>query len=178
MMCKMPESPTVLPGLRYARAFYFLLIAVVFVPVLTFLIPALSPVAEASTYVLPAGLALIAVVVYRLMMAGIAPIPVFAFITGAVFIAGGAGFDIFATLLHSPDLSRESNPIARLLLDSGKSVEFVMFFGAVCQSLAAIASVLLWGGLLSHPGLAHTNPLLRKELPSGSPCSIRRRGVS
>ena len=28
------------------------------------------------------------------------------------------------------------------------------------------------------PRPAHTNPLLRKELPSGSPCPNRRRGVS
>ncbi|MBB3275413.1 MULTISPECIES: hypothetical protein [unclassified Pseudoxanthomonas] len=32
-------------------------------------------------------------------------------LAGAAFILGGAAFDIYATLHHSPDLEHEANPL-------------------------------------------------------------------
>jgi len=75
--------------------------------------------------------------------------PLATFIAGAVFVGGGAAFDVIATLLHSPDLSNEANPVARFLLDSGHSVTFVLVYGALCQTLLTIGSIFLWGALLS-----------------------------
>ena len=69
---------------------------------------------------------------------------------GLHLLPAAQGFDIFATLLHSPDLRHETNPFARFPLDSGRSVPFVLVYGALCQTLLAIGSILLWRGLLSH----------------------------
>ncbi len=41
--------------------------------------------------------------------------------------------DGIATLLKTPSLTRESNSIARALLDSGHSVDFVVSYGLIAQ---------------------------------------------
>jgi len=149
-MATIHDKPRTLPGAREAKAFVIVLVAAIYVPALLFLLHPPRPVALAAAYVLVAGLGLFAASAYRLMIAGTAPVPGNTFTAGAAFIAAGAGFDIVATLLHSPDLRNETNPFARLLLDSGHSVPFVLAYGAVCQSLLVIGSILLWRGLLAH----------------------------
>jgi hypothetical protein len=149
-MATLQDEPTTLPGLREAKAFVIVLVAGIYAPALIFFLDAPRPVVLAAAYVLVAGLGLFAASAFRLMIAGKAPIPGNTFAAGAAFIVGGAGFDIFATLLHSPDLRDETNPYARFLLASGHSVRFVLVYGALCQSLLAIGSILLWRGLLAH----------------------------
>lgn len=63
---------------------------------------------------------------------------------GFIVMIGGASFDIINTVVFSPDLSLEGNPIARSLLDSGTSVGFVYIIGAIGQSLLLIIGLLLW----------------------------------
>jgi hypothetical protein len=142
-------NSTALPGLRDAKAFVVVVAVAICVPAIILMVPAARRFALPSAYILLAGLAMFAVLAFRLMMAGVTPIPIRTFLAGAVFIAGGAGFDIVATLLHSPDLQYETNPVARFLLDTGHSLTFVLAYGALGQTLLAVGSILLWGGLLS-----------------------------
>jgi hypothetical protein len=149
-MATLHDKPSTIPGSREAKAFVIVLVAAIYAPAFIFFVHAPRPVVLAAAYVLVVGLGLFAAFAYRLMIAGTAPVPGNTFAAGAAFIAGGAGFDIFATLSHSPDLRLETNPFARFLLDSGRSVPFVLVYGALCQTLLAIGSILLWRGLLSH----------------------------
>jgi len=64
--------------------------------------------------------------------------------------SGGAVFDVFATVIHSPSLIQEFNPVARLLLDSGHSTGFVYAYGGFCQIAFATLVCLLWAGFLRH----------------------------
>lgn len=65
-------------------------------------------------------------------------------LAGIAFIAGGAAFDVYATLHHSPDLEYEANPIARSLLDSGVDTGVVVFFGIFSQLSIVLASIMVW----------------------------------
>lgn len=69
---------------------------------------------------------------------------------GWVFVAGGAAFDIVATLVHTPDLAREANPAARALLDSDHGVGFVYVFAGIAQASVVGFIGALWTGLLRH----------------------------
>ena len=71
-----------------------------------------------------------------------------ALVVGLVVIIGGIGFDIGATIYHSPDLSRESNPGVRYLLDGGHGLTFVYMYGFLFQGTATAILVLLWWGYL------------------------------
>lgn len=63
---------------------------------------------------------------------------------GALFIAGGAAFDIAATVRHSPDLALEANPFAVALLDSGMPLARVMWLGLAAQAVLVLAGLMLW----------------------------------
>jgi hypothetical protein len=148
-MSATPGNATTLPGLREAKAFLIVVAFGIYPSAFIFLVPAARPAALTGAYVLVVALACFTAVAFRMMMAGTARIPINVFIGGAVFIAGGAGFDILATLVHSRDLRNETNPVARFLLDSGHSLEFVLIYAGLCQSLLTLGSIFLWGGLLS-----------------------------
>lgn len=80
---------------------------------------------------------------------------------GVTFIAGGAAFDVGATLWHTPDLAQEANVVARTLLDSGHSVGFVLAAAGVAQFALTAALICAWVGLLRHRNLILT------EVPIG-----------
>lgn len=103
-----------------------------------------------GVYVLPIALAASLPFAIRLVRQGSAPAPPLAVLLGITVFLGTAGFDIAATLLHSPDLRRESNPLARALLDSGHTVPFVLTYGFVCQGLYLACLCVLWVALLRH----------------------------
>jgi hypothetical protein len=130
-MSATPGNPTSPPGLREAKAILIVLAFGIYPSAFIFLVPAARPAALASAYVLVVAVACFTAIAFRMMMAGTARIPINAFIAGAGFIAGGAGFDILATLVHSRDLRNETNPVARFLLDSGHSIEFVLIYGGL-----------------------------------------------
>jgi hypothetical protein len=103
-------------------------------------------------YIIPFALVVCAGLALQMHRAGSAPVPAPAVWMAAVFVAGGVGFDILATLLHSPDLSLEANQVARLLLDSGHDLSFVYVYAGVCQSLIVLITLALWSALLRHRG--------------------------
>jgi len=74
-------------------------------------------------------------------------------VLGWFWVAGGTAFDVTATLVHTPDLSREANLVARTLLDSGHGLAFMYAYGATAQVLA----LLLFGGVWT-AFLRHRNP--------------------
>ncbi|MEL1265177.1 hypothetical protein [Pseudoxanthomonas putridarboris] len=63
---------------------------------------------------------------------------------GLLVIVGGAGFDVCATLIHSPDLSREANPVARTLLASGLNASSVVAIGVLAQVLLVAICCFVW----------------------------------
>jgi hypothetical protein len=72
----------------------------------------------------------------------------FSLVAGAAFIGGGAAFDIFATLRHSPDLEHEANPLARTLLDAGVEPATVLLLGAIAQIFLVFTSIMIWLNLM------------------------------
>ena len=66
------------------------------------------------------------------------------FLAGLAFAAGGAALDVVATVLHTPDLSLEENPVARALLDGGHSLSFVYGYAFVCQALLVALLAVVW----------------------------------
>jgi hypothetical protein len=139
-----------LPGHRAARALLLLFCAgaVGILPLVCFRpdLPAAAPAA----YAIPVFLAVLLALAVGVERAGPASAPWWAVLLGVAYIVGGAALDITATVVHTPDLSLEQNPIARLLLDGGHSVAFVYGYAAVCQSLDLAFVSCLWIGLLRH----------------------------
>ena len=138
------------PGARDAAALLYLLVgyggalgAVLFLRALS---PARLPLVYAVPLALTAGLAF----ARRLFRAGTTPVARGAGLIGAAFIVFGAGFDITATLIHSPDLSDEQNPIARFLFATGHSTTFVLLYAGLCQGLLVALECLMWFALLAH----------------------------
>ena len=107
-------------------------------------------VAITAAYTLPVLLIAGLLLAVRIARAGTAIAPLSILIPGLVFIIGGAAFDMAATVVHTPDLSLEQNPIARTLLDSGHGVSFVYVYALLCQSLYVGFIAVLWSGLLRH----------------------------
>lgn len=69
---------------------------------------------------------------------------------GIILITGGAIFDMMATVIKSPSLVQEANPIVRSFLDSGYSVEFVYAYGLIAQVLLMTLGCVLWAAFLKH----------------------------
>ncbi len=69
-------------------------------------------------------------------------------LAGAIFIVGGAAFDIYATLHHSPDLEHEANPLARTLLDEGLAPATVLMLGGIGQACLVFTSLMIWMNLV------------------------------
>lgn len=69
---------------------------------------------------------------------------------GFGFIAGGVSFDIWATLLQSPDLSWEGNRAISTLLRTQHGSDFIFVYGLGLQSILACTMILLWTGFLRH----------------------------
>ncbi len=113
-------------------------------------VPALLPAAIPTAYSIPLFLMIELYLAVRVLVAGAQALPWGMFISGCGFVVGGAGFDIFATVHHSPNLNQEYNPVARLLLDSDHSIGFVYAYGAFCQTALASVVCVIWGGFLRH----------------------------
>ncbi len=69
---------------------------------------------------------------------------------GFGFIVGGITFDLWATLLQSPDLSMEGNKVISTLLYSDHNPDFIYVYGLGLQSILACIMILLWAGFLRH----------------------------
>jgi hypothetical protein len=110
-----------------------------------------QPAAIPTAYVLPIPLAGLAFLAFRLMISGPKLVQSSkVLMLGGAFPGVSAWFDMLATIVHTPDLRLEQNPIARALLDSGHNCSFVVSYAVVCESLLMLAIGLLWGALFSH----------------------------
>lgn len=74
-------------------------------------------------------------------------------VSGFAVIVGGACFDLFSTLWHSPDLTEEANLPLRILLDSQHSLPFVYGYGLLVNVLFTGLFCILWWTLLRHRSL-------------------------
>src|SRR5262245_18976912 len=120
-----------------------------------------SPLSERlyRPYLLPLPLLGLLLFMFQVLRRGDERAPLTVLLAGVAFIAGGVGFDVLATALHSPDLAQESNPVARTLLDSGHSVLFVCVYGVVMQGGGALFLCLLWAAFLRHRRAPWSFPL-------------------
>jgi hypothetical protein len=103
-----------------------------------------------AAYLLPLPSAAALVCLLLLFRAGTGKLSWPFFLIGAAYLLGGIAFDILATVVHTPDLSDECNPIARALLDSDQGLAVVYAYGAIMQALLAVAGCTLWGAFLRH----------------------------
>jgi hypothetical protein len=109
-----------------------------------------TPAVIVMAYGAPFGLAIALLLAANLVRSGISPLPLAAFLPGVVYILAGAFLDITVTIVFTPDLRLEGNPVARALLDSGHSVLFVYGYAFVAQSFYLAFLTLLWASLLRH----------------------------
>jgi hypothetical protein len=86
----------------------------------------------------------------RIYRAGTGKVPIIPLVIGVLLILAGIGTDVIATVIKTPSLSREFNPIARDLLSFGYSVEFVYAYGAIGQSVMVSLACLMWATFLRH----------------------------
>jgi hypothetical protein len=107
-----------------------------------------------------------------LAAAGKGDVPTMPLLAGWAVVVAGAACDIFATVVHSPDLDREGNPVFRGLLDNGVQLGLVFLFGALVQVLFVALTLVLWLGLLRH---RHT--LVATMPPCGSLLAFFKAGT-
>lgn len=138
------------PASRDSTVLVLLALAFVVWGMAVLYLPAAHAAAIPTAYATPLVLILALILALRILSCGTQPVPYGLLIAGCSFVVGGAAFDIFATVVHSPDLALETNPIARLLLDSGHSTRFVYVYAGFCQFAFALLICLLWAGLLRH----------------------------
>lgn len=118
--------------------------------VVLFLLGEPSALVLPTIYILPVLLCITLYLSIRLALQGAAAAPKGLVVTGILCIVGGGLFDMLATVIHTPDLRHEMNPIARALLDSGYRVSFVYRYGVAAQALWLGSVCTVWIGLLRH----------------------------
>jgi hypothetical protein len=73
-----------------------------------------------------------------------------ALLAGIGFLISGAVVDLAATMIHSPRLELEANPIVRALLDSGHPLPLVYLYGLIGQAVGVAILCFWWAGFLAH----------------------------
>ncbi len=68
----------------------------------------------------------------------------------ACFGSSGIAFDVFATVVLSPNLAQEANPVARMLLDNGYSISTVYAYGGMMQFLVLAILCTMWAAFITH----------------------------
>jgi hypothetical protein len=149
-MVQTDPADAVVPGQTQATVLLILFFLTAIGAMLVLFTPPLTSWLLPVVYVFPLLLLSCALLAVRLAIAGTAPAPPLAMWLGIFFLVGGPVFDIIATVVHSYDLSDESNPFARALLDTGHDLWFVYLYGGVCQGLFVFGLCALWVGLLRH----------------------------
>jgi hypothetical protein len=102
------------------------------------------------TILIPIMLVFIINLSFKLFILGSEELPIGIFILVALFIAGGITIDGLATVIQSPDLVRETNILARILIFNWNSTKLVIAYGVIVQSLIAFSLIALWAGFLKH----------------------------
>lgn len=132
----------------YAKTFLLGFLVVVTIIGLTYYTHLLVSLRVWVAYVIPVSLIIgigITAVLYR---KGDSNLPLGPLLAGIVGIVGGASFDVIATVIKTPFLERETNPIARSLLDSGHSIEFMYVYGLMVQVLVIVFGCVMWAAFL------------------------------
>ena len=124
-------------------------IGIVFI-LLVYFTPSLYAFQVPVAFLLPVYLIYEVVLAALMYQAVNSPLPTIPLISGLLFVAGGAALDGLATLIKSPTLTLEANPIARSLLDSGFSVNFVIIYGMASQIAFVVFICVLWAAFLKH----------------------------
>lgn len=152
---------------RYSRQLLILLLLAISWIILVFFTNKMPNLRVATTYVIPFLLYYGLFLATMMFHHGAGRPPPLLAIGGVLIIVGGTAFDVLITIIKSPTLTREANPIARTLLDSGHSVTFVYVYAGLCQTLDALINCLLWLGLLKHRRTIITSAWLSepKSLP-------------
>jgi hypothetical protein len=101
-------------------------------------------------FFLPLALMYSIVLAVALYRKGIGDLPALPFIVGCVFVSGGVALDGIATLVMTPTLRHEVNPVARALLDAGLPAGLVVVYGIVSEVLFASLVCTLWAAFLRH----------------------------
>jgi hypothetical protein len=101
-------------------------------------------------FVLPLALMYSVVLAAALYRKGTGELPALPFVVGCVFVSGGVALDGIATLVMTPTLQHEVNPVARALLDAGLPVGFAILYGIVFQVLFTLLVCTLWAAFLRH----------------------------
>ena len=130
---------------------------------LIYVTPLLSPLQIPAAFLLPVYLTymiFLAIFLYRTINSSL---PIIPFLIGFLFVACGTAFDGISTLLMSPTLTLEANPVARSLLDSGFSVNFVIIYGIASQAAYVIFVSVLWAAFLKHKDVLITLTKSRNE---------------
>lgn len=71
---------------------------------------------------------------------------------GGLWLFGGAAFDMIATIVRTPDLSMEANPIAVALRDAGVPVAGIVVFAIVAQlGFQVFKGLGLWAWIVWRP---------------------------
>lgn len=86
-------------------------------------------------------------------------VPLLGLLVGIIFVLGGSIFDMTTTIICSPDLSEEGNPILVTLLDNNFSLSFIYLFTLFYQILKVSITLYLWTAFLKiYPTLLNLIP--------------------
>ncbi len=123
----------------------------------------LCPFRNITVYVIPVCYIFLLWPAVRLAAEGTDAPLISVLIFGILFIAGGV-FDLYSTIVSSPDLKREGNVYIRLLLDSGHSLTFAYFYLFLISILENGLHIVLLTALLKNRSLiASEIPLLKNR---------------
>jgi len=147
MACSDPHLP---PGNAEVKRLPIVWAIALFWCSAVFYLDRLSMLRIPTIYGLPAYLGLALILGLCLARKGTSDVPVVWTVAGLGFIIGGAVFDMAATVVHSPALERETNPVARALLDSGHQIRFIYCYSIASQALVLASVSVIWISLLRH----------------------------
>jgi hypothetical protein len=118
-------------------------------------------------YTLPAPAAVLLFLAIWLDLKGTGRAPDIVHVSGMAFILGGLVFDVTATILHSPRLEREGNPVARVLLDTHHQLTIVYTYGLTGQALLGLILCTWWAAFLTHKQMWLNSALAREPRSFG-----------
>lgn len=126
-------------------------------------IPRLQPLIIYYALVVLPAIAVSFALALRFALKGKDEIPLLGVFVGWLILLAGSAADISATLVHTPDLRYEANPLIEALVSSQFSLNLVFAYGAVTQILLVGIGMILWAAFLKH-----RTSLLRLMPPHGS----------
>jgi len=134
----------------YAKAFILLGCPAVISYLIVYETPYLDDLRVACAYLCAPLLAAFLVLAVAFYRQGSNPVSKLPLISGIAFVVGGIVLDRVSTVIESPTLARERNPIWRALLDAEHSLAFVHIYTLACQMLLAALICILWAAFLRH----------------------------